>query len=273
MSGLGPTLYLPHGASARWRLTFAKSEDGSAIDLSGATAIEFLLKRTSTMDDDDAALHLTAAAGLTVIDAVAGLVLAAITPAQSRALEGYGEYFYFARATLADGSVVIPDLLRGPFVTDLESAQEQECSGAVVRLDAATGTLTPVTPDMSNYTINRYDLTGLTGGAATDLDGLSEDTLAALSNGAVVELFFTGSISARFRLRAMVGTEAESAPWIVIADNDTTRVWECIGVFKQGAPCAWNPDTSKFHQLLASGTGTAISPALADAASAFSLPT
>lgn len=272
MSGLGPTLYLPHGASARWRLTFAKSEDGSAIDLTAATAIEFLLKRTSTMDDDDAALHLTASAGLTVIDAVAGLVLAAITPARSRALEGYGEYFYFARATLADGSVVIPDLLRGTFLTDLESAEEQECSGAVVRLDAATGTLTPVTPDMSNYTINRYDLTGLTGGTATDLDGLSEDTLAALSDGAVVELFFTGSISARFRLRAMVGTESESVPWLIIADHDTARVWELIGVAKQGVPATWNATTAKFHQLLASGSGTAVIPQLADEAAGFSLP-
>lgn len=273
MSGLGPLLYLPHGSSARWLQRVTKPEDGSAIDLSLATTYEWLLKRTATTADADAVLTLEENDGITVLDAVAGLLELELTAAQSAALLAYGTYFCFTRITFADGRVIIPDSLRCSLTTDLAAAEEQELDeGCVKRLDAATGTLTPVTPDMSNYTINRHDLTGLTGGASTDLDGLSVETLSALSNGAVVELFFTGSISARFRLRAMVGTEAEDAPWLIIADNDTDRVWELIGVQKQGAPCAWNPDTEKFHQVLASGTGTAVIPSLAPEASAFSLP-
>lgn len=273
MSGLGPTLYLPHGASGRWLLRFAKPEDGSAIDLTLATAVEFLVKRSSTTADEDAALTLTLAAGLTTLDAVAGLVQAAVTAAQSAELVGYGGYFYLTRAIFSDGRVIIPDGLRGTLYTDLAAASQQELDeDCVKRLDAASGTLTPVTPDMSNYTINRYDLTGLTGGAATDLDGIAAETLAELSDGTVVELFFTGAISARFRLRARVGAEAEDAPWVIIADHDTDRVWELIGVMKDAVACGWNSDTGKFHQHLLSGTGTAVISTPAAEADAFELP-
>lgn len=271
MSGLGPNLYLPHGASAAFRFIVTRAEDGAPLDLSGLDTIEFLILRNAHQAAADALLTLTEGVGLTIVDAVAGLVTGEITADECAALPGYGTLFYLVRATMLDGTVHIPDGLRGSFTTNLDSAVEQAWEEEVTRLDSATGTLTPTPLDMSNYTINRHDLTGLTGGTSSDLDGLSTATLDALVDGAIVELFLTGSISARFRLRAK-GGDSEDAPWLIVCDNDTTRLWELIGVFKEGVPCAWNDDTSKFHQLLASGTGTAIIPALADEADAFTLP-
>lgn len=268
-SGLGPILYLPWGASATWRLFIAKSEDGSAIDLTGATAIAFTLKTSPTLADEDAELTLDLTAGLTVIDPLAGLVSVAITAAQHAALVPYGPFYYKLSATLADGSVVIPDLLRGKFYNDLDSAEEQALDGAsITRLDAATGTLTPTTPDMSNYVLNRYDLTSLTGGTSVDLDGLSASVLSFLANGTTVRLFFTGSIVADFRLRANTGAETESAPWKILCDNSSARLWELLSVTKEGAPCVWDASLSKFKQVLSSG-GTLTQ---ADDADAFVLP-
>lgn len=268
MSGLGPVLYVPWGASATWLLAFAKAEDGSAIDLTGATDVSFTLKTSPTITTATLSLSVEDG-GLEVIDAPAGLVRVSLTATQCAALRSYGFYTYTSRAALADGSVVIPDLLRGLFTTSLASAEEQSCEGgSITRLDAATGTLTPLTPDMSNYVINRYDLTGLTGGASTALDGLSAETLGRLAANTTLRLVFPGSIVAEYRLRANAGSETEFAPWRILCDEDADRLWELVSVHKEGVPCSWDPDLEKFRQVLIA-TGAL---ALADAADAFELP-
>jgi hypothetical protein len=267
MSGLGPILYAPWGASASWRMAITR--DGAALDLTGASAIAFTLRDSPTLPDSSAALTLNLTAGLTVVDALAGLVSVTLTAAQSAALRSYGNYYYKVAATLAGGSVAIPDLLRGEFTTDLASLESQVCDGGnILRLDASSGTLTPTTPDMANYIINRYDLTGLTGGTSVKLDGLPTATLAFLANGAVVRVYFSGGIMADFRLRANTGAETESAPWNILADNATLRLWELLGVWKEGAPCLWVSSLSKFKQVLENSG----SIALADDADAFVLP-
>jgi len=269
MSGLGPVLYAPLGASFSFRLALTRPEDGAAIDLTGVTALAFTLKTSPTLADADASLTLNLSSGITVVDALAGLVSVSVTAAQSATLTAAGPYYYATKATLSTGAVVIPDLLRGLFYNDLYSVEEQQCEGtAITRLDAASGTLTPTTPDMANTVINRYDLTGLTGGTSVKLDGLSAATLTALSNGAIVRLFFTGSIMADFRLRANTGSETESAPWRILCDNGSGRLWELIAVTKQGVPCVWDATLSKFKQVLTSGGAIA----LADDADAFVLP-
>lgn len=270
MSGIGPTLYLPHGASATWLLAIAKPEDGSAVDLTLATAIEFLIKRTATTAAADAALTLDLAAGVTVIDAVAGLARSVLTAAQSAALENFGRYFYETRITFTDESVLIPDNLRGVLLLNLDSAEEQELDGAdIKRLDAATGTLTPLTPDMSNYTINRHDLTGLTGGTSVKLDGLAAATLDALSDNTRLQLGFTGGIVAQYRLGA-IAAGVESAPHLIVCDNDTERCWRLEFVMKEGQPAAWNADTSKFYRIWVTGADGAASTAPDD--TGFSIP-
>lgn len=247
------------------------------MDLTGATAVDFFVTRSAFKAEADHDLALRLAAGVVVIDALAGLVEITLSAALSAALEPYGEFFYFLRATLAGGEVVLPDLLRGSFWNDLTSALNQAANGdCLVRLDPPTGEIAAITPDMANYLLNRYDLMGLTGGQSTKLDALSSATLAAMPNGTQIELFFTGSISAKFRLRARNTGETEVGPslggFIIFCDNDTSRCWELCGVTKQGVPCVWNPDTVKWHQQLAAGTGTGVTGALAQEADAFSLP-
>jgi hypothetical protein len=115
--------------------------------------------------------------------------------------------------------------------------------------------------------------THLLGGVATALDGLSAGLLAALPDDFVLELFFAGSVSARYRLRAVDGAETESAPWRVVCDNNTARLWQLLDVHKEGVPCLWNPDTSKWHQQVAAGTDDAVTQGVATEEDAFSLPT
>lgn len=121
-----------------------------------------------------------------------------------------------------------------------------------------------------------FAITGLTGGTSADLDGFSSAALAQKANGTTVELYLSGGICVRYRLRALAGGEVEVGPasggFLIICDADATRCWELLAVWKQGVPCTWNPDTAKWHQFVGTGTGTGVAPALAQEADAFSLP-
>ena len=123
-----------------------------------------------------------------------------------------------------------------------------------------TATIGPSTyPDMANYyIINRYDLTGLTGGLATDLDGLSKLTIDSLSNGSRVVVSLTHGDGEIIRLEYQLGAKggsAESDPWIIVCDNDTARCWRLDrgSVFKGGMPCTFNAVTGLFHRVWAVG--------------------
>ena len=274
-TGLGPILFLPAGASGTFRLTLSRA-DGAALDLTGATAVQFIVTRSPYKADADHELTLALASGITVTDAAGGIAEAAITAAQSAALPNYGRFFYFVRATLASGEVAIPDLCRGLFFTDRTSALNQAANGdALQRLDAPTGEILAVSRDMGNYLLNRYDLTGLTGGATTDLDGLSAATLANLSNGARLVLTLTHAdtdkIRAEYELGAK-GASTESAPWVIVCDNDTTRCWRLDrgSVFKGGQPCAYNSTSQLWHRIWAVGADGSAAPSVD--ASGFTLP-
>lgn len=274
-TGLGPILFLPAGASGLFRLTLSRA-DGAAIDLTGATVLEFIITRSPYKDDADHELTLDLTDGITVTDAAGGIAEAEIDATASAALPNYGRLHYFTRATLASGEVVIPDLCRGLFYTDRTSALNQAANGdALQRLDAPTGEILAVSRDMGNYILNRHDLTGLTGGAATDLDGLSAATLAALANGArlVVTLTHadTEKIRAEYQLGA-IGASTESAPWVIVCDNDTDRCWRLDrgSVFKGGQPCAYNETSQLWHRVWAVGADGSAAPSVD--ASGFTLP-
>jgi hypothetical protein len=267
MSGLGPTYYLPWGASASWSIAFTQA-DGTPLDLTAASAITFGLSLSPTLPVADNELTLSLGAGLTVTSAAAGLVSVSLTAAQSLALRCYGPFFYTTRATLASGAIVLPATLRGEFYNDLDLAdlKARYPDTTFTSLDNTGGTTVVVA--VSPAVLNRFDLTGLLGNTATTLDGLSTAALALLPNGTMVRLFFSGSIVADFRLRANAGAETESAPWRVLCDNTSLRLWELVSVSKQGVPCVWVASLSKFKQILENSG----SIALADDADAFVLP-
>ncbi len=258
--GLGPILFLPTGATGRFRLAFARA-DGTPIDLTGATAIKFFVTDSPFRAEADFDLTLALADGLVVTDAVAGLVDATVSATRSAALRPYGEFFYFARATLASGEVVVPDRLRGTLWTDLTSALNQAANGdALVRLDPPSGEISAVIPDMANALINRYDLTGLYGGTSADLDGLSAAVLANLQNGARIQLGFAGRIVAQYVLRALVSGEVDTpgSGRIVVFDNAPTRVAELEFVMKEGLPCTWDELTATWCQVTAYGAAASL---------------
>ena len=274
-SGLGPILFLPTGATGTFRATLSRG-DGAAISLVGVAAVDFFVTRSAYKADADHELHLELAAGITVVDALAGIVEIEITAEQSADLDPYGAFFYFLRAELASGEVVLPDLCRGAFLTDLTSALNQAANGdALQRLDPPTGEIAATTPDMGNYLLNRHDLTGLTGGAATDLDGLTAATLADLANGARLVLTLTHGDGERIRAEYQLGlksTDTESAPWIIVCDNDATRCWRLDRgmVTKGGQPCTYNAGTGLWHRVWAVGADGAAAPSLD--ATGFSIP-
>lgn len=139
-----------------------------------------------------------------------------------------------------------------------------------------TATLEEITPAMANYIINRYDLTGLTGGTAVKLDGIAESTLDGLSNGARVVVSLTHGdgeiIRAEYQLSSK-GADVEAAPWIIVCDNDSTLCWRLDrgSVTKGGQPCVWNADSEKFHRVFGSGADGAALPAMDE--TGFELPT
>lgn len=79
----------------------------------------------------------------------------------------------------------------------------------------------------------RYDITGLTGGGSTNLDGLTTAGLptAGLPTGTTYDLYIGGEVS-RYRLRA--GTDAENSPAIIRPDDyhasTNARVWALIEI-------------------------------------------
>ena len=131
-------------------------------------------------------------------------------------------------------------------------------------------------PDMANYyIINRYDLTGLTGGLATDLDGLSELTIDSLSNGSRVVVSLTHGDGETIRLEyqiGAIGVSVEAAPWIIVCDNDATRCWRLDrgSVFKGGMPCTYNAASGLFHRVWAVGADGAATVSLD--ATGFTIP-
>jgi hypothetical protein len=251
-------LRFSRGTTKRVALSFV--EAGSVLDLTGA-AFEVFIKR-SAFDADADALVDDIGGQVSVVDALAGSAILTFEPEDTEDLDPFQQLYWFVRATLSNGDIKILEAHQGEIVlTPIGTAADSDD-------DSAAGV---IPSQFGSYVLNRYDLTGLTGGSAVKLDGLPAETLEQLANGAIVRLFFAGSIVADYRLRAN-GADAESAPWRIVCDNDTSRLWELILVTKEGVSCVWNPDTSKFHQLLAGGTGEAISSAPAPEASAFSLP-
>lgn len=253
-------LKFPRTSARSFKLTWLRP-DGDPESLAGASFAAFI--KASVFDADaDALVDLSA--GVLVLDASAGEAVLTFDPADLLSLDPVLAMAWQARATLADGRVLELDAHRGPLVFDpyvgpadiAEPDNDYVAAYSIGTAGTGSGSAT---------------ITGLIGGTSSDLDGLGAAYLATIQNGHVLELFFTGSIAARFRIRAK-GSDTESSPFLVVADNDTTRAWELVSVHKEGVPCVWNPDTSKWHQQLASGTGGAISGSIADEADAFSLP-
>ncbi len=270
---------IPRGADSYFHLAFTRA--GAAADLTGATLAAWL--RYSADDAAADAIATTTGASpalsLTLVDAPAGIALLKITAAATAGLPRGLLYHLLAQATLADADVVISPAHQflvaltplDPVLADLIAFDTLPVAGVSPWLEPA-GSVWTVPSAMSNYLFNRYDLTGLTGGAATDLDGLPAATLASLLNGAKIELSFAGDIELAYKLRARApADEAEAAPWVIVCDNDTTRCWELTRVTRSGQPCTYNAITSLWHKLWAVGADGSATPSL-DAAG-FTIPT
>jgi len=259
-------LRFPRGSSRSYLLTFLRP-DGDPEDLTGATFAAYI--KASVFDADADAL-VDISARLTVLDAAAGEAVLALEPDDTADLDAWSAKEWEARATLSDGRVVVREAHRGALVFS--------------PLTGGPDAVLPPGDEIAEYSAGDAgsgasvsDITGLTGGASTDLDGLSAARLAGLPVGTVIELFFTGSVAVRYRRRLRSPADetevgAAAGGFKIICDNATTTLWELVSVTKQGVPCLWNADTVKWHQVVGSATGTGVSAATAQEADAFSLP-
>lgn len=114
----GLSLPLKRGDDCEFTLTFTK--DGAAWDLTGATKIWITIKESLDDADDDAVLTLDLDAGLSVILATAGTVLASFTAEQTAALALGVTYCWDAQVKESTGKIRTPDNLPGlvEFVAD-----------------------------------------------------------------------------------------------------------------------------------------------------------
>jgi hypothetical protein len=256
-------LRFPQGSSSSYLLKFLRP-DGAVESLDGASFAAYL-KRSVFDADADALVDISRH------DFQAGLAVLSFFPADTADLDPFLSCEWQVRATLGDGRVYVSAYHQGQLVFAPLPGDSQMS-------EPPNDYIEKFTPEaMSNYIRNLYELSGLTGGGSTKLDGLSAATLAAMPNGTQVELHFTGSIGVRYRLRDLEDGEVEvgaaAGGFLIVANNDTTRAWELCAVTKEGQPCVWNTDTTLWHQQLAQGTGTGVAPALAQEADGFSLPT
>lgn len=153
---------------------------------------------------------------------------------------------------------------------DLLTSATPTAAKTVLSLQNVENTALSTWGGTSNLFLARPAITRLVGGTATDLDALS---LTGLDNGAIVRLVFAGPVVADYRLRARIGGEVAVAQWKVVSTVDANRLWELVAPpSKQGVPAVWNASTSKFHQILVSGTGDVIVGGLAPESAAFTLP-
>ncbi len=139
-----------------------------------------------------------------------------------------------------------------------EQTSSQYCK-TIIYNDLYRGTEGTVVPGNPSYPPSGQVLVispidELTGGGDTALDNV-RTAEGLMSAGKQYEVLLAAcGATARYRLRA--GTDAESLPWIV-RPNDygvaNQVVWELRGVWRNGAPCIWNPTTSKFHEMVAIG--------------------
>lgn len=259
-------LVLPQGASRSYLLTFLRP-DGDPEDLTGAIFAAFI-KRSIIDADADALVDLSAQ--LVALDPEAGTAVLTLAPSATADLATFEPREWQARAILADDRLIALDAHKGPLVF---APMTGDPSIAEPPNDYIAEYSAGLPGDGSAYAA----ITGLTGGTAADLDGLSAARLAGLPDGSFITLFLAGSISARYRIRARAPADeaevgAAAGGFKIIADLAPTRIWELVAVTKQGVPCVWNPDTVKWHQQLAQGVGAGVAPALAQEADAFSLP-
>lgn len=257
----GSTVYVP----------LAWTRDGAAIDLTGATLFAQILALATS--PDSAALCASDDAGPVLVfvnrDDLAGLATLKFLPGATSDIRQLPAPVWQARATLASGEVVALNAHLGPIsLTPPQGSTIDNTWSCDATIDCG-GDAQSLVVASANYVLNRADITRLTGSLGTDLAGLSADTLASYATGAVVRLFFAGSIVTDWRLRLRAtAPSTESAQHRVFCVNDATRLWERIAISKEGASCAWDADLGKFKQILVAGGAIT----LADDADAFLLP-
>lgn len=264
-------LRFPQATSRRYLLRFLRP-DLAPEDLTEATFAAFV-KRSVFDADADALVDLSAR--VAAYDAGAGLATLDIAAEDTAELDPFVSLEWQVRATLADGRVLEHEAHRGPLVFD-------PLTGDPAIAEPPNAYLEPIA-SMASFVRVFSELVGLTGGTSAKLDGISSAALSALPNGALAELFFDDSIAARFRLRGRNTPETEYASAggdathpggsVILCDNDSDRCWELVAVLKNGLPCTWNGETLRWHQLLATGTGEGVAPALTQATGGFLLPT
>jgi hypothetical protein len=113
---------------------------------------------------------------------------------------------------------------------------------------------------MSSYFTAAPDVTGLVSASvnAAKLGGLA--TVSVYQTGTTLRMFFANDVIADYRLLA--STASENWPHLIrpydYNASTNARQWTLAEVRKTGAPCVWNPTTSKFHFEGSSGAAGAV---------------
>lgn len=219
-------LQFPRGSAFTFTRRFEVA--GAPLDLTSATLAGHLL---ANPDDDtaDALATITVAA----LVAAQGTVTASLTAAATASLSRSVEHWFRLSATIS-GTKHIPENCQGPVVlTPLDPVLAQ-----YLRTDGITDTLTPeqsleLDAASGASVINRPDITALTGGLTTTLDGIVTASSTLYPVGTVVILSY-GLVSQIWKLVA--GTDAEdvnATPAVVRPDDyhasTNAVVWKQIG--------------------------------------------
>lgn len=237
--------------------------DGMVVYAYGAQGQELTVKR-AIANDPSIVIHTIGVATQTIAAAGSGFIT----------LEGIVNNVNTQGYTDGDPIWLSDSVLGGFTKTKPTAPTANVLVGYIVKGGSVGGGSILVSPRIiPNATMavqTRPAVTQLVGGTSSCLDAV---VLTSLDNGTLFTGYFTGGIVATYRLRARVGSEPAVAQWKVISTVDSTRLWELVGPpSKDGVTAVWNASTSKFHQILLTGTGTLILSGYASEANAFTIP-
>ena len=257
---MATALKFPRGSTVYFLLSFIR--DGAALDLTGATLAGLILPGPAAAIAD----AYGPLAGITLIDALAGIVQLKISPTDTAGLPTYAAPWWRVRATLLNGDVEAQVAHQGPLYLSGEGCDCDACfplppvQGVTQTLEPG-GTVTLLPPAMANYVANRPDLTTLYGNVATALQGLSAATIAALTLGAVVNVSnLPNRVAMQYKLRANTGAEVDTPTTgqIVTCANAAGKLWELEQVMKAGAPCTWDNPAQLWCQVVGNNGAPAL---------------
>jgi hypothetical protein len=248
------------GDNAALAMTLTDPDTGLPFNPTGWVLI-FTAKANAADPDSSAVIQkISTTGGFTTTNASQGLVTLSLVPAYYASVKSLKTYQIDVQAQNS-GSGLVKTVLRGTFLAETDITQETTLS-----IPTYTTNPQPATTSFQSVV-----LTGIASSGANPSVVCGIETLETLPAGAVLRVLFPGHIVCEFQLESATVAVANFLFQPYDFDAEANPVmWRLNKVHRLGAPCVWNNDTGKWHDLYGAGLANAVT--LGADQTGFSLP-